>query len=81
MNAIHRRAALQLLASLATILPTRALAQNGHTPAPSINPGRLQQSLVELSKFGRRAGGTFADGVSRVAYSDADVAGRAYASS
>jgi beta-ureidopropionase / N-carbamoyl-L-amino-acid hydrolase len=28
--------------------------------------------------FGRPAGGTFADGVSRVAYSDADVAGRAY---
>ena len=28
--------------------------------------------------FGRPAGGTFADGVSRVAYSDADVAGRRY---
>lgn len=28
--------------------------------------------------FGRPAGGTFADGVSRVAYSDADVAGRAF---
>jgi N-carbamoyl-L-amino-acid hydrolase len=28
--------------------------------------------------FGRPAGGTFADGVSRVAYSDADVAGRQY---
>ena len=28
--------------------------------------------------FGRPQGGTFADGVSRVAYSDADVAGRAY---
>ena len=28
--------------------------------------------------FGRPTGGTFADGVSRVAYSDADVAGRAY---
>ena len=28
--------------------------------------------------FGRPSGGTFADGVSRVAYSDADVAGRRY---
>jgi beta-ureidopropionase / N-carbamoyl-L-amino-acid hydrolase len=44
-----------------------------------INPGRLQQSLEGLSVYGRSAGGTFADGVSRVAYSDADVAGRKYA--
>ena len=28
--------------------------------------------------FGRKAGGTFADGVSRVAYTDADIAGRRY---
>jgi N-carbamoyl-L-amino-acid hydrolase len=28
--------------------------------------------------FGRPEGGTFADGVSRVAYSDADIAGRQY---
>ncbi|HSC76917.1 MAG TPA: M20 family metallo-hydrolase, partial [Candidatus Acidoferrales bacterium] len=31
-----------------------------------------------LSVFGRPAGGAFADGVSRVAYSEADVAGRRY---
>lgn len=79
MNTIHRRAALQLLASLAATLPARAVAQSRHAPARSINAGRLQQSLEELSKFGRRAGGSFADGVSRVAYSDADIAGRAYA--
>lgn len=42
------------------------------------NAARLRQHLEELSVFGRPAGGTFADGVSRVAYSDADVAGRAY---
>jgi N-carbamoyl-L-amino-acid hydrolase len=46
---------------------------------PSINGARLRTHLEELSVFGRPAGGTFADGVSRVAYSDADVAGRAYA--
>lgn len=44
-----------------------------------IDAARLQQSLEGLSVYGRPAGGTFADGVSRVAYSDADVAGRKYA--
>ena len=43
-----------------------------------INGLRLRQHLEELSVFGRPAGGTFADGVSRVGFSDADVAGRAY---
>jgi len=48
-------------------------------PGPAmINPGRLRTHIEELSVYGRPAGGTFADGVSRVAYSDADVAGRAY---
>jgi N-carbamoyl-L-amino-acid hydrolase len=46
--------------------------------APTINAARLRTHLEELSVYGRPAGGTFADGVSRVAYSDADVAGRAY---
>ncbi|MFP5379669.1 MAG: Zn-dependent hydrolase [Vicinamibacteria bacterium] len=39
---------------------------------------RLRARLEHLSTFGRPAGGTFADGVSRVAYSDADVAARAW---
>jgi N-carbamoyl-L-amino-acid hydrolase len=43
-----------------------------------IDGARLRRHLEELSVFGRPAGGSFADGVSRVAYSDADVAGRAY---
>ena len=38
----------------------------------------LRRRLEELSVFGRPEGGAFADGVSRVAYSDADVAGRRY---
>src|SRR5262245_43180325 len=46
--------------------------------APRINGTRLRERLEALSVFGRLAGGTFADGVSRVAYSDADVAGRRY---
>jgi N-carbamoyl-L-amino-acid hydrolase len=45
---------------------------------PEINGQRLRTHIEELSVFGRPSGGTFADGVSRVAYSDADVAGRAY---
>ena len=44
-----------------------------------IDRARLQQSLQRLSEYGRPAGGSFADGVSRVAYSDADVGGRKYA--
>ncbi len=43
------------------------------------NGPRLREWLEALSVFGRPQGGTFADGVSRLGYSDADVAGRAYA--
>lgn len=39
---------------------------------------RLRRELEGLSLYGRPVGGTFADGVSRVAFSDADVAGRGY---
>ena len=45
---------------------------------PSIDAAALKQRIEALSVFGRRPGGTFANGVSRVAYSDADVAGRRY---
>jgi beta-ureidopropionase / N-carbamoyl-L-amino-acid hydrolase len=43
-----------------------------------VDAAALRQRIEALSTFGRPAGGTFADGVSRVAYSDADVAGRRY---
>ena len=43
-----------------------------------VDAARLRERLEALSRFGRPAGGTFGDGVSRVAYSDADVAGRKY---
>ncbi|MDR3700363.1 MAG: Zn-dependent hydrolase [Candidatus Sulfopaludibacter sp.] len=46
---------------------------------PPVNAARLRDHLERLSVFGRPAGGTFADGVSRIAYSDADIAGRRYA--
>jgi N-carbamoyl-L-amino-acid hydrolase len=50
------------------------LARSATAP---VNAQRLRARLEELSLHGRPAGGSFADGVSRVAYSDADVAGRA----
>ena len=46
--------------------------------APPVDAAALRARIEALSMFGRPAGGTFADGVSRVAYSDADVAGRQY---
>ena len=55
-----------------------AVPLRAQPPAPRIDAARLRQELEALSVFGRPAGGTFADGVSRVAYSEADVAGREY---
>jgi beta-ureidopropionase / N-carbamoyl-L-amino-acid hydrolase len=55
-------------------------ARQGPRAAPAVRADarRLRDRLETLSTFGRPAGGTFADGVTRVAYSDADVAGRGY---
>jgi len=47
-------------------------------PALTISPAVLRQRLEMLSTFGRPPGGSFGDGVSRTAYSDADVEGRRY---
>jgi beta-ureidopropionase / N-carbamoyl-L-amino-acid hydrolase len=73
----------ELLSSIVAISTGAALPAFSFARARStelrINADRLRQGLEELSVFGRPAGGTFADGVSRVAFSDADVAGREYA--
>src|SRR5687768_9058851 len=45
---------------------------------PGVDAARLRARIEALSLFGRPAGGSFADGVNRVAYSDADVAARAW---
>ena len=58
-------------------LAAMALAPLARGAAHTIDADRLRRRLEELSLCGRPAGGTFADGVSRVAFSDADVAGRA----
>src|SRR5688500_3280544 len=44
----------------------------------SIDSGGLRNRLERLSYHGRPPGGTFADGVSRVAYSTADLTARAW---
>jgi N-carbamoyl-L-amino-acid hydrolase len=46
----------------------------GEPRSPAVNEARLQQRIVELSKFGANPEG----GVSRVAFSEADIAGREY---
>ncbi|MEO8500705.1 MAG: Zn-dependent hydrolase, partial [Vicinamibacteria bacterium] len=43
-----------------------------------VNPDRLRKRLEDLSAFGRPPGGTFADGVSRTGFSDADVEAHAW---
>lgn len=76
---IDRRAVLSGLAmmSLSAALPRTLFSQ---TPASTVrvNADRLRQSLEGLSVFGRPAGGSFRDGVTRSGFSDADVAGRDY---
>ena len=73
-----RRAFLTTLGTAAAgpvILGRRAFAQN---PPARVDATALRQRLDALSTFGRLPGGSFADGVSRIAYSDADLAGRRY---
>jgi len=73
----------ELLSGLAVVSASAALTDLSSAQSASsdlrVDADRLRQSLEGLSVYGRPAGGTFADGVSRVAYSDADVAGRKYA--
>jgi N-carbamoyl-L-amino-acid hydrolase len=69
---VTRRAALAALAS-APFVAARVRAAG-----PPIDGAVLRARIEALSVHGRPAGGAFADGVSRVAYSDADVAGRRY---
>jgi N-carbamoyl-L-amino-acid hydrolase len=68
---ISRRAFLHAL-SAAAIAPRVA------PPQPRIDSPKLRERIEALSAFGRPTGGTFSEGVSRTAYSDADVEGRRY---
>ncbi len=71
----HRESVGSPAASSVPVAPTAS----GRAPdAPRISAARLRQRLEGLSEFGRPPGGCFADGVTRVGYSDADSAARAY---
>lgn len=63
-----RKFSLSILGVL--VLSTAVLAAG----KPAANDARIQQHITELSKFGANPQG----GVSRVAFSDADIAGRQY---
>jgi len=64
-----------MLASLSLLAGSRS-ARAG--PKIEINGARLREQIESLSVHGRPAGGGFPDGVSRIGYSDADIAGRKY---
>ena len=56
----------------------RSLDAQDSKSSVRINGERLRRNLEGLSLYGRPAGGTFESGVSRTAYSDADVAGHKF---
>lgn len=73
---LSRRAFLSLAGASALASPARVWGRS--QSAPAIDPARLRRHLESLSTYGRVSGGTFASGVSRVAYSVADVTARAW---
>jgi N-carbamoyl-L-amino-acid hydrolase len=62
-----------LFVAVLPLLAGVSLAADTH-----VDGARIRRHLEELSVFGRPAGGSFADGVSRVGYSDADLVAREY---
>lgn len=73
---MNRRQFSEGLALLALAPSLPAFAQTA--PPLRVNAERLRKRLEDLSVFGRPAGGTFADGVSRTGFSDADVEAHAW---
>src|SRR5580765_1134684 len=65
----------ELLTSMSLLAGSRAARAD---PRLEISAARLREQLESLSLFGRAPGGNFSDGVSRIGYSDADLAGRKY---
>src|SRR5688500_20335272 len=73
---ISRRSFLSLAGAAALARPS--FASRAAQSMPSIDAARLRNRLERLSYHGRPSGGTFADGVSRVAYSTGDLTARAW---
>ena len=78
--ALTRRAFLARSAAAAAgaVVAGPAILRGRQTARPLVDAAALRTRIEALSVFGRPAGGAFADGVSRVAYSEADLAGRRY---
>ena len=55
-----------------------AVGRSFAAPLPGIGANEIQAQLTALSLFGRPAAGTFQSGVTRIGYSDADIAGRRF---
>ena len=66
------------MAAAAAVAAKPVVARSLQSPAPAIDAARLRNRLERLSYHGRPPAGTFADGVSRVAYSTADLTARAW---
>lgn len=79
MPSTRRRFLRQAATLSALLLKPDMLSLASPTEPVRTNAPRLREWLEALSVFGRPPDGTFGDGVSRLAYSDADVAGRTYA--
>lgn len=73
---ISRREFVSLAGASALAIPTQSWSRRA--PRPAIDAARLRNRLERLSTHGRPPGGTFADGVTRVAYSVADLTARAF---
>jgi N-carbamoyl-L-amino-acid hydrolase len=66
------------LSSLGWTRAAAAQVQPGDYARLRVDGDALRRNLEALSTFGRPAGGSFADGVTRLGYSQADVDGRAF---
>lgn len=64
--------------TLASTLAAGAVCRLSAASAQRIQASTIQSHLEALSVFGRPVGGNFVDGVSRIGYSDADIAGRKF---
>lgn len=75
---MSRRVFLGGIAAAPLVRALHLCTAQRRTNGPLVDGRVLRQRIDALSLHGRPPGGTFADGVSRVAYSDADVSGRQY---
>ena len=74
----RRRLLGGLAAAACSVAAGKVAALQRLSSHPTVNGARLRTRLEALSVYGRPAGTGFEGGVSRVAYSDADVAARTY---